>query len=51
MAVWTDLQRRNLRKGNFKGYWLDPQGQWLAMLKIDTTEYPNILWAPQVINV
>ena len=36
-----DLPRRNLRKGNFKGYWLDPQGQWLAMLKIDTTQVPE----------
>ena len=37
---WT-YQEEIFGRGNFKGYWLDPQGQWLAMLKIDTTQVPE----------
>ena len=32
---WT-YQEEIYGRGNYKGYWLSPDGKWLAMLKIDT---------------
>ena len=37
---WT-YQEEIFGRGNFKGYWLHPNGQWLAMLKINTELVPE----------
>ena len=36
---WT-YQEEIYGRGNFKGFWLSPNGKWLATLKIDTSEVP-----------
>lgn len=37
---WT-YQEEIYGRGNYKGYWLSPDGKWLAMLKIDTRSVPQ----------
>ena len=37
---WT-YQEEIFGRGNFKGFWLHPNGQWLAMMKIDNELVPE----------
>ena len=37
---WT-YQEEIYGRGNYKGFWLSPDGSWLAMLKIDTRSVPE----------